>query len=116
MSTLFALVMATALANGPVLESGACSGNSDWWMEAIGRPANRVEIEFEVESGVAGQTWDVEVYRNGRLIGRAVRTSRGADGDFWVEREVRDVAGVDAFVAVAINRTTGEICEGELDW
>ena len=119
------MMFTSAFANTSVT-SGACSGASDWWMEATTIAGNRIEklrsgaleareVELEVESGVARETWDVELYRNGRLLGRAVRTTRGADGYFWVEREVRNVQGVDAFVGIAINRVTGEVCEGQID-
>jgi hypothetical protein len=108
--------MMTAMANGPVLERGICSDGSLWTMEARDVPRNRVEVEFALESFVAGETWDIEVWRDGRQLATLVRTTRGADGDLWVEGELRDRAGVEFFEVFATNRVTGEVCEGTVEW
>ena len=78
--------------------------------------ANRIEVEFELESWVSGQFWDVDIYRNGSYLRTITRRTRGADGDLWIEGELRNLPGVDVFEFVSTNQTTGEVCEAAVEW
>ena len=116
LAILTSLFLATAHANAPVLEVGTCTDGSVSVATAASAPANRIEVEFELESWVSGQFWDVDIYRNGSYVTTITRRTRGADGDFWIEGELRNRAGVDVFEFVATNQTTGEVCEAAVEW
>jgi len=48
---------------------GSCSGRTDWKLKV--KPDNgRLELEFEVDSNVNGQPWNVRIKQNGNLEGR----------------------------------------------
>ena len=59
---------APAHANGgDVIRRGNCSGSSDWKLK-LSPEDGRIEVEFEVDSNVAGQTWQVRITKNGNQI------------------------------------------------
>jgi hypothetical protein len=107
---------APAFANGRTVVRGDCSDGSVWKMEAVRAAGGRVEVEFEIETWVSGETWDVTMWQNGASFFSGSRVTRGADGTFWIERVRPNRAGDDQFEAVAVNLVTGESCEGELLW
>lgn len=100
--------------------SGACTGPSDFefdlYQDAEDARLGRVEVEFEVESGVRGQRWRVTLFQDGDRIGSATRRTRGRDGEFWVAGYRPVNPGDNAFVIVAENLRNGETCEAELVW
>jgi len=102
-----------AIAGTEVRRHGACSAASDWKLKV--KPDNgRLELEFEVDSNVAGQTWRVKLFQNGDRIFRGTRTTQGASGSFTVRRTTDDTAGTDAFRGRAANPDTGETCVGRV--
>jgi hypothetical protein len=113
---LLLTVSTPALANGRMITRGVCTDGSLWKMEAIRAPQGRVEVEFEVESFVPGETWDVTMWQNETSFFTGQRVTRGSDGEFWIERVRINRPGNDLFEAVAVNLLTGEACEGELVW
>src|SRR5207247_162437 len=62
--------------------TGACSAASTWTLTA--KPDNgRLEVQFEVDSNVVGQTWNVRLSdpgSRGRLTATGRRSSAGIDG------------------------------------
>ena len=50
-----------------VIRRGNCSGSSDWKLK-LSPEDGRIEVEFEVDSNVAGQTWQVRLTKNGNQI------------------------------------------------
>jgi hypothetical protein len=103
---------APAMARGTdVIRRGDCSGNSDWKLK-LSPEDGRIEVEFEVDSNVAGQTWSVRILQNGDRIFRGTRETRGPSGSFEVRRLADDTAGTDSFRARATNAATGETCVG----
>ena len=105
-----------AFASGRVVRNGVCTDGSLWEMSAVRAAGGRVEVEFEVESFVRGETWDVSMWQNGVSFFTGQRVTRGSDGEFWIERERPNRPGIDTFEVVAVNLSTGETCEGELPW
>ena len=103
----------SALAKGDdgVSNSGACSTSSTWELKAK-HDDGLIEVEFEVDSNVAGQTWAVRIRDNGVRVFAGQRVTKGRSGSFSVERKVADRAGADRFVGVATNAATGETCRG----
>ena len=50
-----------------VIRRGNCSGSSDWKLK-LSPEDGRIEVEFEVDSNVVGQTWQVRLTKNGNQI------------------------------------------------
>ena len=92
---------------------GSCSGRTDWKLKV--KPDNgRLELEFEVDSNVNGQSWNVRIKQNGDRIFSGARVTQGPSGSFDLTRRPNDTAGTDRFVARAKNPSTGETCVGQI--
>ncbi|MGZ5214373.1 MAG: hypothetical protein ACXWEJ_06785 [Actinomycetota bacterium] len=99
--------------NGEVIRRGHCSGQSDWKLKV--KPDNSsLELEFEVDSNVNGQSWNVRIRQNGSRIFTGARVTHGPSGSFSLHRRPNDSAGTDGFVARATNAATGETCVGRV--
>ena len=99
--------------DGHVRTSGACQGVATWKMKAS--PENgRVEAQFEVDSGIAGQTWQVKLQDNGITFFRGTAMTGGASGSFEVRKLTADQAGSDTIKGMARNQATGETCVGSV--
>ena len=97
---------------GEVIREGHCSGQSDWKLKV--KPDNSsLELEFEVDSNVNGQSWNVRIKQNGSRIFTGTRVTQGPSGSFSLKRRPNDSAGTDRFVARATNPSTGETCVGQ---
>jgi hypothetical protein len=94
-----------------VIKRGSCTGSSDWKLK-LSPDDGRIEVEFEVDSNVAGQTWSVRILENGTRIFSGTRQTGGASGSFTVRKLANDGAGTDSFRARAANAATGEVCIG----
>ena len=53
----------------------------------------RIEVGFEVDSNVNGQTWTVRIRDNGDLVFSGSRTTHAPSGSFTVDRRVGNKAG-----------------------
>ncbi len=94
-----------------VKAGGSCGGQSEWKMKL--KPDNsRLQLEFEVDSNVSGQSWNVRIRQNGSRIFTGTRVTQGASGSFTIHRRPKDSNGIDRFVARATNPSTGETCIG----
>ncbi len=92
---------------------GGCSGPAAWRLKA--KPDDgRIEVEGEVDSNHAGQTWRWVLKHNGSVSARGTRTTAGASGSFSVQRRMADLAGTDHFTFRAVRRATGEVCRGTI--
>lgn len=113
--TLAAAVMAVApmasANDADVIRRGACSGRSDWKLK-LSPEDGRLEVEYEVDSNVNGQTWRVRIFHDGTRIFAGRRVTRAPSGSFEVRDLAGNSAGADAFRARATNLTTGESCGG----
>lgn len=112
---VFALAVAgagPAAAKGTdVIRQGSCSDSSNWKLK-VSPDDNRIEVEFEVDSNVNGQTWRVKVFQNGSRVFRGTRVTSAPSGSFTVRKRVTDTSGVDRFRARASNPVTSETCLG----
>ena len=94
-----------------VIRTGSCSGASDWKLKLS--PENgRIEVEFEVDQNVVGDTWRVVMRHNGVRFFRGRRTTQAPSGSFEVRRVADNLAGTDSFRARAVNLSTEETCVG----
>jgi hypothetical protein len=98
---------------GGVQKSGMCSANSTWTLKA--KPDNgRLEVEFEVDQNVSGDTWNVRLKDNGTVFFKGTRVTQPPSGSFTVHRRTANQAGTDLIVGRAANQRTGEVCRGAL--
>ena len=96
-----------------VIRTGSCSGTADWKLKATS-DNGRIEIEWEVDSNHAGQTWRVRVRDDGVLVVKTRATTGGASGSFSVQRSIANRAGSDSFVARARDLSSGQLCVARL--
>ena len=110
---VFLLVPATTASakDGDIIRTGSCSGASDWKLKLS--PENgRIEVEYEIDSNVVGQTWRVRLFHNGTRFFLGERTTKAPSGSFEVRRVVDNLAGDDVIKGRARNPQTDEVCRG----
>jgi hypothetical protein len=94
-----------------VIRTGPCSGASDWKLKLS--PENgRIEVEFEVDQNVVGDTWRVRLRHNGEVFFTGRRTTQAPSGSFEVRRVTDNLEGTDSFRARGRNLSTDETCVG----
>jgi hypothetical protein len=106
---------APALAKGgdDVRTAGTCQGGAHWKLKAKADDGG-IEVEGEVDSNRAGQTWRWALTHNGAAAGSGTRRTAGASGSFEVRRVTGNRAGVDTFVFTAHRAGTQQTCRGTL--
>lgn len=98
-----------------VRNSGTCSMGSTWKLKAK-TDNGRIQVEFEVDSNVVGQTWSNRITDQGVLVWSGTRTTLAPSGSYSVSRLVPNRAGTDSFVARATHTPTGEVCRGTVSF
>jgi hypothetical protein len=88
---------------------GKCTGPSSSKVTAK-LDDGRIESEFEVDQNRNGRQWSVVLRRNGRVVFRGVRTTRGPSGSFELRRFLGNGPGRDRIVATARALRGGEVC------
>ena len=107
----FPAAASVAAKDGDVIRTGSCTNNSDWKLKLS--PENgRIEVEFEVDSNVNGQTWNVKLKKDGNVFFSGQKVTQAPSGSFEVRRVVNNGAGTEMFVGKATNPQTGEVCRG----
>ena len=104
------LVATPAHANDrEVVRHGSCSGSTDWKIKA--KPDDgRLEVESEIDSNRAGQTWRWALRHDGQVAATGRSRTAGRSGSFEVERKTANSAGKDSFKFRAVNTAGGEVC------
>jgi hypothetical protein len=96
-----------------VRRSGSCSAGAVWKLKA--KPDDgRLEVELEIDSNRAGQSWTWKILDNGAVVRTGTATTAGASGSFSVERRIANRAGTDKITGVARHAATGQVCRGTL--
>jgi hypothetical protein len=95
---------------GDVVKKGPCSAGAEWKLK-LSPEDGKIEVEYEVDSNVNGQRWNVKIFQNGSRIFNGHRTTQGASGSFTVRLVTPDGSGTDAFRAKATN--AGQTCAGK---
>ena len=96
---------------GGVIKEGSCSASSAWKLKA--KPDNgRIEVEFEVDQNVIGDTWKVKLTDNGVRFFKGQRVTQAPSGSFEVRKFTANQAGTDKIKGSATNLSTGETCVG----
>lgn len=103
-----ALLASTAAAkDGDVEVAGTCTKASTSKLK-LSEEDGGIEVEVEVDQNRRGVRWVVTLRRNGTLVGRRVRLTRGESGSFEARFVTRNAPGADRFVARAAR--LGERC------
>jgi len=110
-ATLLAVANPASAKDGDreVQRTGSCSASADWTLKAK-QDDGRIEVELEVDSNRAGQTWSVRLTDNGKQVFSGRRVTQAPSGSFSIERHTANLAGVDRFRGTARNAATGETC------
>lgn len=96
---------------GDVVKTGSCSASSDWKLK-LSPEDTGIQVEYQVDQNVVGDTWRVRIFENGDKIFGGTRKTKAPSGSFTVRLLASDPAGTDAFKARATNLSTGELCVG----
>ena len=113
-ATLLPMTAASAKGVDSVTRSGACSVGSTWTMRAAEAAGDTAAIRLTVNSATAGQTWSVQMSRQGTQFFSGRRTTNSA-GDFTINTSAREVKNVDdVYTARARNLRTGEVCSARV--
>jgi hypothetical protein len=102
---------AAAKGGGGSIATGKCSSGAVWKLKGK-HDSGRIEMEFEVDSNVAGQTWAVRVTDNGVVVFSGNKVTQRPSGSFSVEKRIANRAGVDKLVATA--KRGSATCTGRL--
>ena len=65
----------------------------------------RIEAEFEVDRNKVGETWRVTLSRDGKVLVRTRKTTKGRSGSFSLERRIADLPGADTVTARGVGPT-----------
>jgi hypothetical protein len=114
-------LLAPALAAGPasaapqsgrpgVQASGSCSVAGTWKLTAKADDG-QLEVEFEVDTNVAGQAFNVRVTDGKTVVFAGRQTTTAPSGSFSLERRTADHAGRDTITAIA-RRAGTNVCTG----
>jgi hypothetical protein len=109
----FAVTTPAVANDADVIRSGACSGSAHWKLKASPEDG-RIEVQGEVDSNVAGQTWRWRILHNGSVSARGTATTTAPSGSFEVRRLLVNAAGTDSIGWHARNVNTGQTCRGGL--
>jgi hypothetical protein len=93
-----------------VTANGQCSSGATWKLKAKPDDGGRVEVEFEVDSNQAGQSWAVSLRDNGDRFFAGHRTTTQPSGSFSVQRLTANRAGNDVIRARATHGS--QTCRG----
>jgi hypothetical protein len=92
-----------------VREAGRCSDASSSKIK-VKEDDGRLEVEFEVDQNVNGDTWKVKFKDGSDVVFKGTARTKAPSGSFSIERKIDDLPGTDDVVAVGNNRSTGERC------
>jgi hypothetical protein len=97
---------------GEVVKTGGCSGSATWKLK-LSPDNGRIEVEFQVDSNKAGQTWRVKLFHDGTLFFTRLRATKAPSGSFEVRRMTGNAAGADTIKGRARNIKSGQLCVGK---
>ncbi len=95
-----------------VIRTGQCSARATWKLKVKEEDGNRLEVEWEVDSNVTGQTWGAVIAHNGAVRFTGYRKTTAPSGSFTVRIVVPNRAGTDTIRAFATNLRSPNVCRG----
>lgn len=109
------LVLATAPAASAEVEKvkrGDCTKSSTWKLE-LEKDDGQIDIDFDGHTKRAGKTWKYKVKQDG-VVRHSGRTVTETDGEFDVDKDVKDRSGKDTIVVRAESLASGEVCKARM--
>jgi hypothetical protein len=106
---LFGMGPAAMAKDGDVRRAGKCTAASTSKIK-LSPEDGGIEVEFEVDQNVVGDTWRVKLRHNGDFFFTGTRTTQAPSGSFEVRKVTNDAAGTDTIRARARNLSTDEVC------
>ena len=94
-----------------VIKTGPCTDGARWKLK-VKTDDGRLEVEGEVDTNAAGQTWDWKITDNGAVAAKGTATTGGRSGSFEVERKITNQAGTDTVTFRATR--AGQRCVGTI--
>jgi hypothetical protein len=94
-----------------VVKTGTCSDGAHWKLK-VKSDNSALEVEGEVDSNKAGQTWSWKIKDNGATAAKGSATTGGRSGSFSVGRRIADKAGTDNVTFRATRN--GQVCSGSI--
>jgi hypothetical protein len=85
---------------GGVAAHGACTNGGTFALKAK-HDDGRIEVEYEVDTNVAGQVWAVRIRDNGVLVVARNATTVAPSGSFTVAKRIANRTGTDTIRAHA---------------
>jgi hypothetical protein len=79
-----------------VERNGSCSNGARWKIKAKADDG-RIEVEAEIDTNKAGQSWGWVLMHDGSVSARGTSRTNARSGSFEVERKTVNAAGVDSF-------------------
>ena len=111
------LAVPAALASGgsdrSIRVQGTCTQQSTSKLK-LSSDDRGIEVEFEVDQNVNGDTWSVRLRDNGMTFFKGTRVTQPPSGSFTVQRRTDNLDGTDQITARAANQSTGEVCRASL--
>lgn len=108
---LWAAGPAAASSGSGVTHRGSCSQHGTFKLSAK-HDDSVIEIEYEVDTNVAGQRFQVRLTDNGQVIAKRVATTAGRSGSFTIHKRTADRAGADTIRAHAVSGRN--VCGGHV--
>jgi hypothetical protein len=110
---LSAAPAAFARGGAGVVKTGHCSASSTWKLKAK-HDNGRIEVEFEVDTNVVGQSWNVVMKDNGVQFFSGTKVTKAPSGSFTVRKLTANRSGTDKITGNAMNPASGETCAGSV--
>jgi hypothetical protein len=97
---------ANASGGTAVTRHGTCAGGGATYTLKAKHDDGRIDVEWEVDSNRAGQSWTVRLRHNGDLFFSGQRTTQAPSGSFTVHRTTGNRAGGDVIRARSVHGQT----------
>lgn len=98
--------VAHAAGGTAVTRHGTCAGGGATYTLKAKHDDGLIDVEWEVDSNRAGQSWTVRLRHNGDLFFSAHRTTQAPSGSFTVHRTTANRAGSDTIRARSVHGQT----------
>ena len=95
-------------------KAGSCTIRSKSKLKANLPKNGRIQVEFEVESRVSGQVWNVLLTDNGDSFFNGKATTKAPGRSFELRAFAKNQAGTDVIWASATNPASGETCSASV--
>jgi hypothetical protein len=96
---------------------GTCTSGSTWKLD-LDKEHGRIDVDFDVETRSAGDTWTVKVkhkrVQNGKKWVSHSRAVTDREGELEVDRNLKDRKGTDKVVVRVKSSASGEVCRAAL--